>query len=77
VLEKAGMTKVMKKRKLMMRFCQVCHKGSHVAHECRELSKNVEQRPVGWKLALENLQDEWDRLSTSERDADMEEGTAD
>ena len=77
VLEKAGVTKVAKKPKLMMRFCQVCHKGSHVANECWELAKNAEMRPVEWKSALQNVQDVWDTLSTSEQDADGEEGTAD
>ncbi len=60
VLEKAGVMKVTKKPKLMMRFCQVCHKGSHVANECWELAKNVEQRPAELKSALDNLQDKWD-----------------
>jgi len=77
VLEKAGVTKVAKKPKLMIRFCQVCHKGSHVANECWELAKNAEMRPVEWKSALQNVQDVWDTLSTSEQDADGEEGTAD
>ena len=77
VLEKAGFTKVAKKPKLMMRFCQVCHKGSHVANECWELAKNAELHPVEWKLELQNVQDVWDTLSTSEQDADMVEGTAD
>ena len=77
VLEKAGVTKVAKKPKLMMRFCQVCHKGSHVANECWELAKNAELRPVEWKSELHNVQDIWDTLTTSEQDADMVEGTAD
>ena len=77
VLEKAGVTKVAKKPKLMIRFCQVCHKGSHVANECWELAKNAEMRPVEWKSALQNVQDVWDTLSTSEQDADGGEGTAD
>ncbi len=80
MLEKAGVMKVMKKPKLMTRFCQVCHKGSHVANECWELAKNAEQCPAEWKSALDNLQDKWDTLSTSGLDAtlmDTEEGTAD
>ena len=70
VLEKVGVMKVTKKPKLMMRFCQVCHKGSHVANECWELAKNAEQRPAEWKSALDSLQDKWDTMDT-------EEGTAD
>ena len=77
MLEKAGVTKVAKKPKLMIRFCQVCHKGSHIANECWELPKNAEMRPVEWKSALQNVEDVWDTLSTSEQDADGEVGTAD
>ena len=77
-MEKAGVTKVAKKPKLMIRFCQVCHKGSHVANECWELAKNAEQRPVEWKSALENLKDEWDTISVQDTTlTEMEEGTAD
>ncbi len=79
MLERAGIVKVTKKPKLMMRFCQLCHKGSHVANECWELAKNVEQHPVEWKSALDNMKDEWDTLSTSGRDATLmetEEGMA-
>ena len=78
VLEKAGVMNVTKKPKLTMRFCQVCHKSSHVENKCWELAKNAEQRPVEWKSALEKLQDKWDTLSG--RDATLmetEEGTAD
>jgi hypothetical protein len=32
---------------------------------------------VEWKSELQNVQDVWDTLSTSEQDADMVEGTAD
>jgi hypothetical protein len=39
VLEMAGVMKVTKKPKLTMRFCQLCHKSSHVTNECWELEK--------------------------------------
>ena len=78
VLEKAGVTKVTKKPKLIMKFCQVCHKGSHVANECWELAKNAEQRPVAWKSALDQVMDEWDTISGADTAVqEMEEGTAD
>jgi len=64
VLEKAGVTKVAKKPKLMMTFCQLCHGGSHVANECWELEKNSEKRPEGWKSVLDKLEDAWDTLSS-------------
>jgi hypothetical protein len=75
VLEKAGVMKVTKKPKIMMRFCQVCHKGSHVANECWELPKNAEKRPVGWQSELDKLQDKWDTLSSSGLDATTMEDT--
>ena len=31
VLEKAGVSKAMKTRKLIVKFCQICHSSSHVA----------------------------------------------
>ena len=49
VLEKAGVTKVAKKPKLMMRFCQVCHKRESrckrvlgASEKCRAASSGVE-----------------------------------
>jgi len=79
VLEKAGVTKVTKKPKLMMKFCQLCHKSSHVTNDCWELEKNEDKRPEEWKSSLDNLQDAWDTLGSG-GDAPLqetEEGTAD
>jgi len=39
VLEKAGATKVTRKPKLMTKFCQLCHKSSHLTNDCWELEK--------------------------------------
>jgi hypothetical protein len=85
VLEKAGITKVTKKPiKAMMRFCQVCHKSSHIANDCWELEKNADLRPVNWKSVLADVKDAWDTLASNsggcihcERVLELEEGTAD
>lgn len=80
MLEKAGVTKVAKKPKLMMTFCQLCHGGSHVANECWELEKNSEKRPEGWKSVLDKLEDAWDTLSSGGGGGGLmeaEEGMAD
>ena len=79
VLEKTGVTKVTKKPKLMMKFCQLCHKSSHLTSICWELEKNEDKRPEEWKSSLDNLQDAWDMLGSG-GDAPLqeaEEGTAD
>jgi hypothetical protein len=83
VLEKAGVKTVSKKPiKPIMRFCQVCHKSSHIANECWELEKNADLRPVNWKSVLADVKDAWDTL-TSNGEGDnaasdeLEEGTAD
>jgi hypothetical protein len=79
VLEKAGITKVTKKPKLMTKFCQLCHKSSHLTNDCWELEKNEDKHPEEWKSSLDNLQDAWDTLGSS-GDAPLqeaEEGTAD
>ncbi len=79
VLEKAGVTKVTKKLKLMTKFCQLCHKSSHLTKDCWELEKNEDKRPEEWKSSLDNLQDAWDMLGSG-GDAPLqesEEGTAD
>lgn len=71
----------MKKPKLMIKFCQVCHKSSHVANEYWELKKNADKRPEDWKMVLANLQDAWDMLSNGGGDdaplEEAEEGAAD
>ena len=51
-LENAGVTKVTKKPKLMTRFCQVCHKSSHVVNNCWELEKNAGVCPEEWKSGI-------------------------
>ena len=57
VLENAGVKKVTKKTiKAMMKFCQVCHKSSHIANECWELEKNADICLVNWKLKCEKKQ---------------------
>ena len=79
VLEKADITKVREKPKLMTRFCQVCHESSHMANDCWELEKNEEVCPEEWKSVLETSQDTWDTLNSG-GDAPLqeaEEGTAD
>ena len=83
MLEKAGVKTVSKKPiKPIMRFCQVCHKSSHIANECWELEKNADLRPVNWKSVLADVKDAWDTL-TSNGESDnaasdeLEEGTAD
>jgi len=57
VLEKAGVTKVPQKPKLRTKFCQLCHKSSHLTNDCWELEKNENKRPEEWKSSLDNLQD--------------------
>ena len=79
VLEMAGVMKATKRPKLTMRFCQLCHKSSHVTNECWELEKNEDKRPEEWKSLLDDLQDAWDTLSSG-GDAPVQEaevGTAD
>ena len=61
----------------MIRFCQICHKVSHVANECWELTKNAEKRPVGWQTEMDKLQDKWDTLDASATMEDTEEGAVD
>ena len=34
VLEKAGITNVTKKTKLMKKFCQLCYKSTHLTNDC-------------------------------------------
>ena len=83
VLENAGVKKVTKKpTKAMMKFCQVCHKSSHVANECWELEKNADKCPVNWKSVLTDLKDAWDMLTSNGGDdnaasVELQEGTAD
>jgi hypothetical protein len=75
----AGVMKATKRPKLTMRFCQLCHKSSHVTNKCWELEKNEDKRQEEWKLILNNLQDAWDTLSSS-GEAPVQEaevGTAD
>ena len=71
-----------KKPKAMMKFCQVCHKSSHVANECWELEKNAYLHPVNWKSVLADVQDAWDTLPSNgggdnAASEELEEGTAD
>jgi hypothetical protein len=79
VLEKAGVRKVTKTRNPVMKFCQICHRSSHVANHCWELEKNAEVRPDGWKSVLADLEDVWDTLGADDRVSEQEhqEGTAD
>ena len=83
MLENAGVKKVTKKTtKPMMKFCQVCHKSSHIANECWELEKNADIRPVNWKSVLADVQDAWDTLTSNgggdnAASEELEEGTAD
>ena len=83
VLENAGVKKVTKKPiKAMMKFCQVCHKKSHIANECWEVEKNADKRPVNWKSVLTDLKDAWDTLTSNGGDdnaasVELQEGTAD
>jgi hypothetical protein len=79
VLEMAGVMKAAKRPKLTMRFCQLCHKSSHVTNECWELEKNEDKRPEEWKSLLNDLQDAWDTLSSGgdARVQEAEVGTAD
>ena len=83
VLENAGVKKVTKKPiKAMMRFCQVCHKSSHIANECWELEKNADICPVNWKSVLADVKDAWDTLTSNSggdnaASEELEEGTVD
>lgn len=83
MLESAGVKKVPKKpRKAMMKFCQLCHKSSHVANECWELEKNADIRPANWKSVLADVRDAWDTLISNgggdnAAPEELEEGTAD
>ena len=78
-LEKAVITKVTKKRKLMTTFFQLCHKSSHLTNDCWELEKNEDKHPEEWKSSLDNLQDAWDMLGCGGDTPlqEAEEGTAD
>ena len=79
MLEKAGIVKVMNKPVNDEILPTMPQRQSH----CKRVlgaGKNVEQRPVEWKSALDNMKDEWDTLSTSGQDATLmetEEGMAD
>jgi hypothetical protein len=81
VLEKAGVRKATKTRNVIMKFCQICHRSSHVANHCWELEKNADVRPDGWKSVLPQLEDAWDTLSNGGADdtvsEEHQEGTAD
>ena len=81
MLEKAGVSKATKKRKLFMKFCLICQRSSHVANECWELEKNAKVHPDGWKLVLPDFEDAWDTQSNGGGDdtpfKEVEEGTAD